>query len=159
MEYVVPFRETPLINPKRRSIYIEQERDKYRARSSSISSPLSLLANRSQSMPKLNPSRRSQSPLTTPTIEHYFQQQHPSSRSSSPKSFSVNSDHGFGSECTSHLSSGKDFVFRKYLNNKKKKVLQMQVIHIKENVYMLLHRVENVCVLNLIEQIPRENYY
>jgi hypothetical protein len=58
-------------------------------------------------MPKLNPSRRSQSPLTTPTIEHYFQQQNPSSRSSSPKSFSVNSDHGFGSECASHLSSGK----------------------------------------------------
>jgi hypothetical protein len=56
-------------------------------------------------MPKLNPSRQSQSPLTTPTIEHYFQQQqqNPSSRSSSPKSFS---DHGFGSECASHLSSG-----------------------------------------------------
>ena len=75
------------------------------------------VASRSQSMPKLNPknsSRRSQSPLTTPTIEHYFQQQqqqqHPSSRSSSPKSFSVNSDHGFGSECASHLSSGKIFL-------------------------------------------------
>jgi hypothetical protein len=59
-------------------------------------------------MPKLNSknsSRRSQSPLTTPTIENYLQQ-HPSSRSSSPKSFSVNSDHGLGSECASHLSSG-----------------------------------------------------
>jgi hypothetical protein len=69
-------------------------------------------------MPKLNSknsSRRSQSPVTTPTIEHYFQQQqqqHPSSRSSSPKSFSVNSDHGFGSECASHLSSGKIFFNR-----------------------------------------------
>ena len=53
-------------------------------------------------MPKLNPSQRSQSP----TIELYFQQQqqNPSSRSSSPKSFS---DHGFASESTSHLSSGE----------------------------------------------------
>jgi hypothetical protein len=56
-------------------------------------------------MPKLdgvNLLRRSNSP----TNEH-FSQQHPSSRSSSPKSFSVNSDHGFGSECASHLSSSK----------------------------------------------------
>jgi hypothetical protein len=61
-------------------------------------------------MPKLdgvNLLRRSNSP----TNEH-FSQQHPSSRSSSPKSFSVNSDHGFGSECASHLSSSK---FEKYL--------------------------------------------
>ncbi len=36
---------------------------------------------------------------------------------------------------------------------------QMDVIHIKENVYMLQHREENVCVLNLIERIYRENYY
>jgi hypothetical protein len=103
-DHVVPFRETPLINPKRRSIYIDSERDKHRARSSSITTPSSSLTSRSQSMPKLNALnsiRRSQSPITTPTIEHYFQQQHPSSRSSSPKSFSVNSDHGFGSECAS----------------------------------------------------------
>ena len=33
------------------------------------------------------------------------------------------------------------------------------VIHIKENVYMLLHQEENVCVLNLIKQIYPENYY
>ncbi|CAF3564455.1 unnamed protein product [Rotaria socialis] len=108
-EHVVPFRETPLINPKRRSIYIEQKRDRHRARSSSNTTPSSSLASRSQSMPKLNVNnyiRSSQSPVTTPTIEHYFQQQNPSSRSSSPKSFSVNSDHGFGSECASHLSSG-----------------------------------------------------
>ena len=105
-EHVVPFREIPLINPKRRSIYIEQQGNKHRARSSSHTTPSSSLASRSQSMPKLNPSRRSQSPLTAPTIEHYFQQQNPSSRSSSPKSFSVNSDHGLGSECASHLSSG-----------------------------------------------------
>jgi hypothetical protein len=39
----------------------------------------------------------------SPTNEHLCQQ-HPSSRSSSPKSFS---DHGFGSECASHLSSSK----------------------------------------------------
>ncbi|CAF0957509.1 unnamed protein product [Adineta steineri] len=108
-EHVVPFRDTPLINPKRRSIYIEQQRNKHRARSSSNTTPLSSSStNRSQSMPKFNSNnstRRSQSPITTPTIEHYFQQQHPSSRSSSPKSFSVNSDHGFGSECASHLSS------------------------------------------------------
>ncbi|CAF3616590.1 unnamed protein product [Rotaria sp. Silwood1] len=108
-EHVVPFREAPLINPKRRSIYIEQKRDKHRARSSSNTTPSSSLTSRSQSMPKLNVNnfiRPSQSPVTTPTIEHYFQQQNPSSRSSSPKSFSVNSDHGFGSECASHLSSG-----------------------------------------------------
>ncbi|CAF1148905.1 unnamed protein product [Rotaria sordida] len=108
-EHIVPFREAPLINPKRRSIYIEQKRDKHRARSSSNTTPLSSLNSRSQSMPKLNVNnfiRPSQSPITTPTIEHYFQQQNPSSRSSSPKSFSVNSDHGFGSECASHLSSG-----------------------------------------------------
>ncbi|CAF4639695.1 unnamed protein product, partial [Rotaria sp. Silwood2] len=108
-EHVVPFREAPLINPKRRSIYIEQKRDKHRARSSSNTTPSSSLTSRSQSMPKLNVNnfiRPSQSPLTTPTIEQYFQQQNRSSRSSSPKSFSVNSDHGFGSECASHLSSG-----------------------------------------------------
>ncbi|CAF1289515.1 unnamed protein product [Rotaria sordida] len=108
-EHIVPFREAPLINPKRRSIYIEQKRDKHRARSSSNTTPLSSLNSRSQSMPKLNVNnfiRPSQSPVTTPTIEHYFQQQNPSSRSSSPKSFSVNSDHGLGSECASHLSSG-----------------------------------------------------
>jgi hypothetical protein len=114
-EHVVPFRETPLVNPKRRSIYFEQQRNKHRARSSSNTTPsLSSLASRSQSMPKFNSknsTRRSQSPVTTPTIEHYFQQQHPSSRSSSPKSFSVNSDHGFGSECASHLSSSKDLKF------------------------------------------------
>lgn len=72
-------------------------------------------------MPKLNSknsSTRSQSPLTTNNIENYFQQQqlNPSSRSSSPKSFSVNSDHGLGSECTSHLSSGKysNFIWNLY---------------------------------------------
>jgi ankyrin repeat protein len=112
IEHVVPFRESPLINPKRRSIYIEQDRDKHRARSSSTTTPSSSLTSRSQSMPKLN---ANQSPITTPTIEHYFQQQHPSSRSSSPKSFSVNSDHGFGSECNSHLSSGI-FIFKYFLN-------------------------------------------
>jgi hypothetical protein len=168
-EHVVPFREAPLINPKRRSIYIELERDKHRARSSSTTTPSLSLASRSQSMPKLNANqslRRSQSPITTPTIEHYFQQQHPSSRSSSPKSFSVNSDHGFGSECASHLSSGTFFrhLFIEYLFFYSiKKVLQMQqmvlmrVIHTKENVYMLQHLEENVCVLNLIMQIYREN--
>jgi hypothetical protein len=35
----------------------------------------------------------------------------------------------------------------------------MDLIHIKENVYMLQHQEENVCVLNLIEEIYRENYY
>jgi hypothetical protein len=53
-------------------------------------------------MPKLNGVnilRRSNSPAN----ENFFQQ-HPSSRSSSPKSFS---DHGFGSECASHLSSSR----------------------------------------------------
>ncbi len=117
-EHVVPFREIPLINPKRRSIYIEQQGNKHRARSSSHTTPSSSLASRSQSMPKLNPARRSQSPLTAPTIEQYFQQQqNPSSRSSSPKSFSVNSDHGFGSECASHLSSGNiDSIFSFSLN-------------------------------------------
>jgi len=86
-EHVVPFRETPIINPKRRSIYIDQDKNPIR---------LSFLTSRSQSMPKLNGVnllRRSNSPI-----------QHPSSRSSSPKSFS---DHGFGSECASHLSSSK----------------------------------------------------
>ncbi|CAF3557332.1 unnamed protein product [Adineta steineri] len=100
-DHVVPFREAPLINPKRRSIYIEL--DKHRTRSSSTTTPSLSLASRSQSMPKLNGVnllRRSNSP-----INENFCQQHPSSRSSSPKSFSVNSDHGFGSECASHLSS------------------------------------------------------
>ena len=124
-DHVVPFRETPAINPKRRSIYLEQqeqqererEREKCRARSSSHSTPSLSLTSRSQSMPKLNglhlhdqSMRRSQSPVPVPPIEHYFQQEqpnHPSSRSSSPKSFSVNSDHGLGSECASHLSSGE----------------------------------------------------
>ncbi|CAF4915746.1 unnamed protein product, partial [Rotaria socialis] len=67
-EHVVPFRETPLINPKRRSIYIEQKRDRHRARSSSNTTPSSSLASRSQSMPKLNVNnyiRSSQSPVTT----------------------------------------------------------------------------------------------
>jgi len=53
-------------------------------------------------MPKLNGVnllRRSNSP-----INEHFCQQHPSSRSSSPKSFS---DHGFGSECASHKSSSR----------------------------------------------------
>jgi hypothetical protein len=74
-------------------------------------------------MPKFNSknsTRRSQSPVTTPTIEHYFQQQHPSSRSSSPKSFSVNSDHGFGSECASHLSSSRNFNFLNFFFYKNK---------------------------------------
>jgi len=65
-------------------------------------------------MPKLHSNqslRQSQSPITTQNIEHYFQQQHQSSRSSSPKSFSVNSDHGFGSESNSHLSSGKKIFY------------------------------------------------
>lgn len=51
-------------------------------------------------MPKLNGVnllRRANSPNNEP-----YSQQHQSSRSSSPKSFS---DHGFGSECASHLSS------------------------------------------------------
>ena len=126
-DHVVPFRETPAINPKRRSIYLDQqeqeqqqqqqEREKCRARSSSHTTPSSSLTSRSQSMPKLNglhlndqSMRRSQSPVPIPPIEHYFQQEqanHPSSRSSSPKSFSVTSDHGLGSECASHLSSGE----------------------------------------------------
>ena len=99
IDHVVPFRETPIINPKRRSIYIEH--DKYPTQLS--------LASRSQSMPKLNGVnllRRNYSP----TNEH-SSQQHPSSRSSSPKSFS---DHGFGSECASHLSSSK-FTIRSFL--------------------------------------------
>jgi hypothetical protein len=53
-------------------------------------------------MPKLNGVnllRQSNSP-----IHEGCCQQHPSSRSSSPKSFS---DHGFGSECASHLSSSR----------------------------------------------------
>ncbi len=91
-DHVVPFRETPIINPKRRSIYVEQDKNPTQF----------LLTSRSQSMPKLNGVnllRRSNSP----TNEH-FCQQHQSSRSSSPKSFS---DHGFGSECASHLSSSR----------------------------------------------------
>ncbi len=109
MEHVVPFEESPLINPKRLSIYIEQDRDKRRVRSSLTTTPSLSLNIPSQSMPQLNSNqslRQNQSPITTPTVEHYFQQQYPSSRSSSPKSFSFNSDHGFGSECNSHLSSG-----------------------------------------------------
>lgn len=89
-DHVVPFREAPIVNPKRRSIYIEPE--KHPAQLS--------LSSRSQSMPKLNGVnllRRANSPSNEP-----YSQQHPSSRSSSPKSFS---DHGFGSECASHLSS------------------------------------------------------
>ncbi len=95
-DHVVPFRETPMINPKRRSIYIEQ--DKHPAQLS--------LSSRSQSMPKLNGVNLLR-PSHSPTNEH-FSQQHPSSRSSSPKSFS---DHGFGSECASHLSSSRLFFF------------------------------------------------
>ena len=96
-EHIVPFREIPLINPKRRSIYFEQQDENlHRARSSSERTTGSSSVNsRSQSMPKLIPS------------EHHFTQQNPSSRSSSPKSFSVNSDQGFTSESNSHLSSGK----------------------------------------------------
>ncbi|CAF2881473.1 unnamed protein product [Rotaria sp. Silwood2] len=100
-DHVVPYRETPLINPKRRSIYIEK--DNHRTRSSSTTTPSLSLTNRSQSMPKLNSINilhRSNSPSN-----EIYSQQHPSSRSSSPKSFSVNSDHGIGSECASHLSS------------------------------------------------------
>lgn len=85
-EHVVPFRETPIVNPKRRSIYIEP--DKHPTQLS--------LTSRSQSMPKLNGMnllRRANSPTNEPYSQH-----HPSSRSSSPKSFS---DHGFGSECAS----------------------------------------------------------
>ncbi|CAF1569499.1 unnamed protein product, partial [Adineta steineri] len=71
--HVVPFRDTPLINPKRRSIYIEQQRNKHRARSSSNTTPLSSSStNRSQSMPKFNSNnstRRSQSPITSPTLK------------------------------------------------------------------------------------------
>ncbi|CAF1116801.1 unnamed protein product, partial [Rotaria sordida] len=100
-DHVVPYRETPLINPKRRSIYIEK--DKHRTRSSSTTISSLSLTNRSQSMPKLN-SINILHRSNSPSNEH-FSQQHPSSRSSSPKSFSVNSDHGFGSECASHLSS------------------------------------------------------
>ena len=104
-DHVVPFREMPSINPKRRSIHIDK--DKHRTRSSSTTIPSLSIADRSQSMPKLNgnnPLRRSNSP-----INENFSQQNPSSRSSSPKSFSVNSDHGFGSEYTSQLSSSKLF--------------------------------------------------
>lgn len=71
-------------------------------------------------MPKLNSiniMNRSNSPLN----ENYTQP-HPSSRSSSPKSFSVNSDHGLGSECASRLSSSKlnfflhcSFILKIYL--------------------------------------------
>ncbi|UJR38535.1 hypothetical protein I4U23_031202 [Adineta vaga] len=119
-EHVVPFRELPLINPKRRSIYIEQQRNKHRARSSSNTTPSSSsLTSRSQSMPKFlsnNSTRQSQSP----TIEHYFQQQqHPSSRSSSPKSFS---DQGLGSECTSHLSSNSPNVINADYSYKRKRL-------------------------------------
>jgi hypothetical protein len=82
-----------MINPKRRSIYIEHDKH-----------PMQLsLTSRSQSMPKLNGVNLLRPSNHSPTNEHYSQQ-HPSSRSSSPKSFS---DHGFGSECASHLSSSK----------------------------------------------------
>lgn len=132
-----------MINPKRRSIYIEQDHTSHRARSSSS------VNSRSQSMPKLNPSRRSQSP----SMEHYFQQQNPSSRSSSPKSFS---DHGFASESNSHLSSG-EYLHRIHLNeNSSSKVLRMVSMDhllVNENVCTQQHLEENVCVLNLIEQI------
>ncbi|CAF3404768.1 unnamed protein product [Rotaria sp. Silwood2] len=46
--------KSPLINTKRRSIYIEQERDKHRACSSSTTTSSLSLASRSQSMLKLN---------------------------------------------------------------------------------------------------------
>ena len=36
---------------------------------------------------------------------------------------------------------------------------RMDVIHTNENVCMQQHLVENVCVLNLIERIHRENYH
>jgi hypothetical protein len=114
-DYVVPFRDSPLINRKRRSIYFEQQTNKCRARSSSTTVATSSLASRCQSMPKLNGVAlghpfigRSQSPANSTQTEHYLHDQHhPSSRSSSPKSFSVTSDHGLGSECASHLSSGR----------------------------------------------------
>ncbi|CAF0935373.1 unnamed protein product, partial [Didymodactylos carnosus] len=106
-DYVVPYRENPVINPKRRSIYVEQ---RLRTNCTSASSSLN---SRSQSMPKLNGgmngSIRSHSP-----INDYFQTQ--SSRSSSPKSFSVNSDHGFGSESASHLSGGSPIVQTSIVN-------------------------------------------
>lgn len=93
IENIVPFVDLPLINPKRRSIYFDTKR----GRSSSItnSSSLSSTNNRSISMPKLNPST---------SIHSYFQQQTNSSRSQSPKSSSLNSDHGFSSQSNSHLS-------------------------------------------------------
>ena len=97
-DHVVPFRETPIINPKRRSIYIEQDKH---------SGQLSLTS-RSQSMPKLNGVnllRRSNSPSND-----HFSQQHPSSRSSSPKSCS---DHGFGSECASHLGINNCYSYKR----------------------------------------------
>ncbi|CAF0970670.1 unnamed protein product [Adineta ricciae] len=107
-ENVVPFCEIPLINPKRRSIYLEHQRNKHRTRSSSNTTPSSSsLASRSQSMPKFSANNSTIRQSQSPTIEHYFQQQNPSSRSSSPKSFS---DQGLGSECTSHFSSNSPNV-------------------------------------------------
>ena len=95
-----------MMNPKRRSIYFETERQ--RTRSSSQATSSIYLANRSQSLPKLNGINLLQS--TLPDSQHLTTNEndfppHPSSRSSSPKSFSVHSDHGLGSECASHLSS------------------------------------------------------
>ena len=81
---VVPFREIPMVNPKRRSIYVESDARRRTRSSSSI-----YLTSRSQSLPKL---------AQCPSNETDFHLRNPSSRSSSPKSFS---DHGLGSESTS----------------------------------------------------------
>lgn len=98
-DHVVPFREMPMMNPKRRSIYFESN-ERHRRPSSS-----QMISNRSQSLPKLTSGISSHSRHTSPSNDQDYPPHHPSSRSSSPKSFSVHSDHGLGSECTSHLSS------------------------------------------------------
>ena len=61
-----------------------------------VPSSSQMFSNRSQSLPKF-PSRN-----VSPSNDQDFPPLHPSSRSSSPKSFSVHSDHGLGSECPSH---------------------------------------------------------
>lgn len=104
-EPIHQFEEIPLKNPRRRSIYFQEEQNSTRRRCSSNCTTFSLLTHRSQSMPKLN---------SIVSQQQQQQQIHSSSRSSSPKSSSVNSDQGFGgSESNSHFSSNS----QKFLTN------------------------------------------
>lgn len=117
-EHVVPFREIPLMNSRRRSIYFEKDRQRTRSTSQTPSSIY--LCNRSQSLPKLNGINLLQSGTSEQQNSSNHENDYhvrPSSRSSSPKSFSVHSDHGLGSECNSHHSSRmrlapNDFLLR-----------------------------------------------